>query len=37
MQSNENFVDGILDKMEQDNSGAALIEGLRILTKLVNK
>ncbi len=37
MQSNEDFVDAILDKMEKSNNPQAMIEGLRIFTKLVNK
>lgn len=37
MQSNEDFIDAILDKMEKGNTPATLIEGLAIFTKLVNK
>lgn len=37
MQSNEDFVEKILKKMEEQNPSEAMIEGLRIFTKLVNK
>jgi len=37
MQSNEDFVDAILDKMVKENAAPVLIEGLRIFIKLVNK
>ena len=37
MQSNEDSVNAILDKMEKTNSAPALIEGLKIFTKLVSK
>lgn len=37
MQSNEDFIEHLLDKMQGQNSSEALIDGLRIFTKLVNK
>jgi hypothetical protein len=37
MQSNEDFVEAILNKMESETSPPLIIEGLKIFTKLVNK
>lgn len=37
MQSNEDFVEAILNKMESETSAPVMVEGLKIFTKLLNK
>lgn len=37
MQSNEDFIESILTKMQGENSPDAMIDGLKIFSKLVNK